>query len=181
MPLITSDENRLLIGLASASGCGVPERWDKDGCPLQSCPLSPGQESRGPLFTQLHLPGSLRCWGGTMLTLEPTGGQAADPTGLTFNPHPVKSHPVPTLPPRGSPLPVGDPESRSATAPQSPGRSCRGTGAEEEARRGGRRGRKSHLAPSPPPQLELPGAIRLPSLRSRLITARPPALANQGR
>lgn len=35
--------------------------------------------------------------------------------------------------------------------------------------------------PSPPPQPELPGAIRLPSLRSRLVTARPPALANQAR
>lgn len=52
---------------------------------MQSCPLCPGQESQGTTRPQLHLPeptSSLRCWGQMLLTLEPTDGQAGDPTGL---------------------------------------------------------------------------------------------------
>lgn len=117
--------------------------------------------------------------------------------------HHNKNHPIST-PPRGTVQLAGTPVPGgflSGAAPRSPGDAAGleaghtlrpvGCGEEEEGGKQQRErgGRKSHSALPPPPspalsplQREPRGAIRLPSLRSRLITARPPALlANQGR
>lgn len=196
MPLITTDENRLLIGSRGAGRHRRAAAVSRSGgtrmaVPVQSRPLPQDRSPRGPFLPQPHVPeptGSLRCRGQMLLTLEPTDGRAGVPIGLarsrvppaTSNTHPAKSHPVSTLPPRGSPFPVGDPKSHSVTAPQSPGDAASpGVLLRKESQE--KPFGAGLPAPSPPPQLELPGAIRLPSLRSRLVTARPPALANQGR
>lgn len=137
MPLITTDENRLLIGSRGAGRHRRAAAVSRSGgtrtaVPAQSRPLPQDRSPRGPFLPQPHVPeptGSLRCRGQMLLTLEPTDGRAGAPIGLarscvppaTSNTHPAKSHPVSTLPPRGSPFPVGDPKSHSVTAPQSPG------------------------------------------------------------
>lgn len=67
MPLITTDENRLLIGFerggrAPESGCEVPERRGKHGFSPVLCPQDGGPGA------PLLLPeptGSPRCWGQT--------------------------------------------------------------------------------------------------------------------
>lgn len=191
-------------GQAPASGCGVPEQWEKDGCPHAVLSFAPGQESQGStvlLPSRTSPDPRAACDGAQMLlTLEPTG-QAGDPIG------PARPHAALSLMPPATlalleatlclPCHRKGPHSRRETLnpsqpqlPKSPGDAA-SPGVLLRKRSEGRRAMRKESQekpfgaglppPSPPPQLELPGAIRLPSLGSRLVTARPPAPANQGR